>query len=83
MTLPSSCYLMVIASCSNWSARPRHNWLDGSMRTSPEDVKAAYPNASILKGDRIVFNSEENDFRLVAALRPASSPSDFLAPIAS
>ena len=35
---------------------------------NPEDVKAAYPKASILKGGRVVFNIKGNDFRLVAAL---------------
>jgi mRNA interferase HigB len=36
---------------------------------SPEDVKASYPKASILKGRRVVFNIKGNDYRLVAALQ--------------
>src|ERR1043165_501397 len=36
---------------------------------NPEDVKAAYPKASILKGSRAVFNIEGNDFRLSARLQ--------------
>jgi mRNA interferase HigB len=36
---------------------------------SPEDVKASYPKASILKGKRVVFNIKGNDYRLVAALQ--------------
>jgi mRNA interferase HigB len=36
--------------------------------TTPEDVKRAHPKASILKGGRVVFNIEGNDFRLVATL---------------
>src|SRR5436853_787553 len=36
---------------------------------NPEDVKAAYPKASILKGSRVVFNIKGNDFRLIARLQ--------------
>ena len=34
---------------------------------NPEDVKASYPKASILKASRVVFNIKGNDYRLVAA----------------
>ena len=47
-------------------------WLDivGHARWSnPEDVKASYPKASILKASRVVFNIKGNDYRLVAALQ--------------
>jgi mRNA interferase HigB len=33
---------------------------------NPEDVKASYPKASILKAGRVVFNIKGNDYRLVA-----------------
>jgi mRNA interferase HigB len=36
---------------------------------NPEDVKASYPKASILKAGRVVFNIKGNDYRLVAALQ--------------
>jgi len=36
---------------------------------NPEEVKAAYPKASILKAGRVVFNIKGNDFRLVARLQ--------------
>jgi mRNA interferase HigB len=36
---------------------------------NPEDVKASYPKASILKGSRAVFNIKGNDYRLIAALQ--------------
>jgi mRNA interferase HigB len=36
---------------------------------TPEDVKAAYPKASILKGSRAAFNIKGNDYRLIAALQ--------------
>jgi mRNA interferase HigB len=36
---------------------------------NPEDVKASYPKASILKGGRVVFNIKGNDFRLVARVQ--------------
>ena len=46
---------LAIASQARWS--------------TPEDVKAAYPKASILKGGRVVFNIKGNDYRLIAALQ--------------
>jgi mRNA interferase HigB len=36
---------------------------------NPEDVKASYPKASILKASRVVFNIKGNDYRLVTALQ--------------
>jgi mRNA interferase HigB len=36
---------------------------------NPEDVKASYPKASILKASRVIFNIKGNDYRLVAALQ--------------
>jgi mRNA interferase HigB len=47
-------------------------WLDivGRARwRNPEDVKASYPKASILKASRVVFNIKGNDYRLVTALQ--------------
>ncbi len=47
-------------------------WLrivDFAQWSSPEDVKASYPKASILKGSRVVFNIKGNDSRLIAALQ--------------
>jgi mRNA interferase HigB len=47
-------------------------WLDIAGRArwrNPEDVKASYPKASILKASRVVFNIKGNDYRLVAALQ--------------
>jgi mRNA interferase HigB len=36
---------------------------------NPEDVKASYPKASILKASRVVFNIKGNDYRLIASLQ--------------
>ena len=36
---------------------------------NPEDVKASYPKASILKASRVVFNIKGNDYRLVARVQ--------------
>jgi len=47
-------------------------WLDIVHRAqwrNPEDVKASYPKASILKGGRVVFNIKGNDYRLVARIQ--------------
>jgi len=44
-------------------------WLDLASLAAwrnPEDAKAAHPQASILKGGRIVFNIKGNNYRLVA-----------------
>jgi mRNA interferase HigB len=35
---------------------------------SPQDIKAAYPTASILRSNRIVFNVKGNTYRLVVAV---------------
>jgi mRNA interferase HigB len=47
-------------------------WLDIVGRANwrqPEDVKAAYPKASILKAGRVVFNIKGNDYRLVTRIQ--------------
>jgi mRNA interferase HigB len=36
---------------------------------NPEDVKASYPKASILKAGRVLFNIKGNDYRLVARVQ--------------
>lgn len=41
----------------------RANW------RTPEDIKASYPKASILKSSRVVFNIKGNAYRLVAAVQ--------------
>jgi mRNA interferase HigB len=47
-------------------------WLDIVTRANwrnPENVKASYPKASILKAGRVVFNIKGNDYRLVSAVQ--------------
>jgi mRNA interferase HigB len=47
-------------------------WLDIVARAqwrNPEDVKASYPKASILKASRVVFNIKGNDYRLIARIQ--------------
>jgi mRNA interferase HigB len=55
------------------AARSQYDaWLNIVTRVSwctPEDVKASYPKASILKAGRVVFNIKGNDYRLVAAVQ--------------
>jgi mRNA interferase HigB len=44
-------------------------WLGIAIRANwrnPEDVKASYPKASILKAGRVVFNIKGSDYRLIA-----------------
>src|SRR3978361_107202 len=55
------------------AARSQYDaWLDIVTRAewhNPEDVKASYPKASILKGSRVVFNIKGNDYRLIARVQ--------------
>lgn len=55
------------------AARSQYDvWLAIASRAewrTPEDVKAAHPRASILKGSRVVFNIKGNDYRLIAAIQ--------------
>jgi mRNA interferase HigB len=47
-------------------------WLDivgHAQWRNPEDVRASYPKASILKASRVVFNIKGNDYRLVARIQ--------------
>jgi mRNA interferase HigB len=47
-------------------------WLDivgHAQWRNPEEVKASYPKASILKAGRVVFNIKGNDYRLVARIQ--------------
>ena len=59
------------------AARSQYDaWLDIVMRAewhNPEDVKASYPKASILKAGRVVFNIKGNDYRLIARVQYQAS----------
>lgn len=43
--------------------------VDRSQWRNPEDVKASYPKASILKAGRVVFNIKGNDYRLITRIQ--------------
>ena len=55
------------------AARSQYDaWLDIARRAewhNPEDVKASYPKASILKAGRVVFNIKGNDYRLIVRVQ--------------
>ena len=55
------------------AARSQYDaWLEIVTRAqwrNPEQVKASYPKASILKAGRVVFNIKGNDYRLIAAVQ--------------
>ncbi len=55
------------------AARSQYDaWLGIATRAewrNPEDVKASYPKASILKAGRVVFNIKGNDYRLIARVQ--------------
>lgn len=47
---------------------PLRAWYDDARRSawkSPDEIKATYGNASILKNSRVVFNVKGNDCRLI------------------
>lgn len=46
-----------------WQAARSADW------RNPSQVKAAYPSASILRDDRVVFNIHGNKYRLVVKVR--------------
>jgi mRNA interferase HigB len=37
--------------------------------SGPEDIKARYPSASIINGERVVFNVKGNKYRIVIAIK--------------
>jgi mRNA interferase HigB len=55
------------------AARSQYDaWLDIVARAewrNPEDVKASYLKASILKASAVVFNIKGNDYRLIARVQ--------------
>lgn len=55
------------------AARSQYDaWLEivgRALWRNPEDVKASYPKASVLKASRVVFDIKGNDYRLVGALQ--------------
>jgi mRNA interferase HigB len=42
--------------------------VEAAVWTSPNDIKAQYRSASVIGGDRVVFNIAGNKFRLVVAV---------------
>ena len=59
------------------AARSQYDaWLDIVTRAewrNPQDVKASYPKASILKAGRVAFNIKGNDYRLIARVQYQAS----------
>ena len=48
--------------------------MGGAQWKTPQDVKAAHPKASILKGGRVVFNIKANDYRLIVVVHSLNRP---------
>ena len=51
--------------------QPLRAWFAEAKKASwetPADIKALYRNASILPGNRVVFNIKGNDYRLVVVI---------------
>jgi len=54
--------------------QPLRAWFAEASRAaweSPADVKTTYPSASVLPGNRVVFNIKGNDYRLIAKINYA------------
>ena len=45
-----------------------YNEAEKSNWTMPNDIKSEYPSASILQGNRIVFNIKGNTYRLIVKI---------------
>lgn len=51
--------------------QPLKAWIDEARRArwqTPNDIKAQYKAASILKNNRVVFNIKGNDYRLIVSV---------------
>jgi mRNA interferase HigB len=48
--------------------------VEGAQWKTPQDIKAAHPKASILKGGRVVFNIKANDYRLIVVVHSLNRP---------
>ena len=46
-----------------------HRKAEQSNWENPQQVKVDYPNASIIGGDRVIFNVRGNNYRLVVHIR--------------
>lgn len=56
-----------LPNCAN-SEQPLKSWYDEAKKATwktPNEIKAQYMNASILKNGRVVFNVHGNTYRLV------------------
>ena len=54
------------------AAGPLRAWLADAERatwTGPDDIKRAYPAASFVAGDRVIFNIGGNKYRLIVHVR--------------
>jgi mRNA interferase HigB len=71
--------VIAISTLKSFWEDPRHKdaeqslkaWFDEATQArwqTPNDIKAQYRNASILKNRRVVFNIKGNDYRLVVAV---------------
>ena len=55
---------------------PLRSWFDDARRASwrtPNEIKSAYRNASVVGNNRVVFNIKGNDYRLVVAINYTAS----------
>lgn len=53
---------------SNQALLTWHKDTESSSWKSPKDIKRTYPSASIIPGNRIVFNIKGNSYRLVVKI---------------
>jgi mRNA interferase HigB len=54
--------------------QPLFAWFDeleGGNWRGPEDIKMRYPSASVLPGNRVVFNLKGNKYRVIVAIKYA------------
>jgi mRNA interferase HigB len=81
-TFPYICFMRVIAKStlrdfwikhadSEQSLKSWYNEADKSIWLHPNDIKLEYPSASILPGNRVVFNIKGNTYRLIVKINYA------------
>ena len=64
--------LRAFADAHAAARQPLYAWFAEVERATwrgPDDIKARYPSASFLKGNRVVFNIKGNEYRIIVAVK--------------
>lgn len=72
-------HIVALRNLESFWQKPNHGDAQGALKawvaeaklaqwTCPQDVKDQYASASIIAGNRVVFNIKGNDYRLIVAI---------------